>query len=159
MNEIEKPDKCSEHDCNNKAYAKDKITRDQWRWVCKKHHFQFAYGIDYPRETVRGGIRMNKKTDYEKIIGQVINGLNKGTVKKDTLIKIIEAMETQEQFIKETQKDIKHKKAEDKEYERLREETERYLKTHCGKHCTKLNKDKSCTMCNIDEQFDRQNDA
>lgn len=55
MNELEKPDKCSEHDCNNKAYAKDKITKDQWRWVCRKHHFQFAYGIDYPRETVRGG--------------------------------------------------------------------------------------------------------
>lgn len=66
MNEIDKPEKCSEHECNNKVYAKDKITKDQWRWVCKKHHFQYAYGIDYPRETVRGKVKpMNLKDKYK----------------------------------------------------------------------------------------------
>ena len=54
MNAFDKPDKCEYGDCNNKAYAKDKLTLVNWRWVCKKHHFQCAYGIDYRYERVRG---------------------------------------------------------------------------------------------------------
>lgn len=44
MDEIEKPEKCSESDCSNKAYKKDKISMFHWTWVCRKHYYMFNYG-------------------------------------------------------------------------------------------------------------------
>lgn len=53
MNLQEKPDFCQETDCSNKAYKKNYLLKDRWNWVCKKHYYQFSYGLDYPRETVK----------------------------------------------------------------------------------------------------------
>jgi len=44
MNEIEKPDKCQESGCNNKAYTKDYLFPNYYCWVCKKHHYMYNYG-------------------------------------------------------------------------------------------------------------------
>jgi len=44
MNEIEKPEKCSEEGCNNKAYGKDRLSPIHYSWVCRKHYYMYAYG-------------------------------------------------------------------------------------------------------------------
>ncbi len=33
-----RPKKCQMKDCDNKAYAKDKLTIFQFIWVCRKHY-------------------------------------------------------------------------------------------------------------------------
>ena len=53
MNELEKPEQCSQDGCKNKAYKKDMLTPTTWIWVCKTHYYRNSYGIDYPREKVR----------------------------------------------------------------------------------------------------------
>lgn len=42
MNELERPEKCSETDCNNKAYKKNYLLPKVWHWVCRKHYKQFG---------------------------------------------------------------------------------------------------------------------
>lgn len=44
MNELEKPEKCAEHDCNNKAYKTNRLTPFQYEWVCRKHYGQYVLG-------------------------------------------------------------------------------------------------------------------
>ena len=44
MNEIEKPDKCRVAHCQNNAYEKDYLTKEDYIWVCRKHHYMYAYG-------------------------------------------------------------------------------------------------------------------
>jgi len=44
MNEIEKPKKCAEHDCNNKAYAINRLSPTHYCWNCRKHYYMYAYG-------------------------------------------------------------------------------------------------------------------
>lgn len=47
------------------------------------------------------------QADYNKIATLTLKCLNKGTIKKDTLIKIIQAMETLETFIKREKRNNK----------------------------------------------------
>lgn len=54
MNSIDKPNKCETNECNNKAYAKNYLLPDLWEWVCRKHYYEYVYGINYQTERVRG---------------------------------------------------------------------------------------------------------
>lgn len=45
MNELEKPSKCNVKECNNKAYKINKLTPFDFEWVCRKHYYEFVYGI------------------------------------------------------------------------------------------------------------------
>ena len=47
LNQWSKPDRCNEEGCNNKAYAKNFLTPFVWNWVCRKHYYDFCYGITY----------------------------------------------------------------------------------------------------------------
>lgn len=39
--------KCEIKDCNNLAYAINKLTPIVSEWVCRKHYYDFNYGITY----------------------------------------------------------------------------------------------------------------
>ena len=47
MNEKVKPKKCAEKDCNNKAYGINRLDPIHFEWVCRKHYYDFNYGITY----------------------------------------------------------------------------------------------------------------
>jgi large-conductance mechanosensitive channel len=61
------------------------------------------------------------ENDYNKIITQIIDSLNKGTIKKSILIKIIQSITRREEFIKQT------KKEQEKEYKETEEEIKKFL--------------------------------
>lgn len=61
------------------------------------------------------------ENDYNKIITQIIDSLNKGTIKKSVLIKIIQSITRREEFIKQT------KKEQEKEYKETEEEIKKFL--------------------------------
>ena len=44
-NLIDKPEKCQDTDCNNKAYSKNYLMPERYYWVCRKHHRQYNLGI------------------------------------------------------------------------------------------------------------------
>ncbi len=37
--------KCEEANCDNKAYGLDWITPSRFNFVCRKHYYEFNYGI------------------------------------------------------------------------------------------------------------------
>ena len=39
------PKKCAVPECNNKPYAKNKLTPFVYEWVCHKHYDEFCRGI------------------------------------------------------------------------------------------------------------------
>jgi hypothetical protein len=41
----DKPKKCYVTDCNNKPFGKNKLTVHFYEWVCRKHHYEYNYGI------------------------------------------------------------------------------------------------------------------
>jgi len=45
MNEKIKPKKCNCEGCNNNAYGKNYLTKNTFEWVCRKHYYDFNYGI------------------------------------------------------------------------------------------------------------------
>ena len=47
MNEPEcnKPKECEEIGCKNKVYKKDQLSPVNYIWVCRKHYYEYCYGI------------------------------------------------------------------------------------------------------------------
>ena len=39
--------KCEVTDCNNLAYSINRLTPTKSEWVCRKHYYDFNYGITY----------------------------------------------------------------------------------------------------------------